>query len=278
MPAIGAGDVSLFEQESIMSAAVTTWEAFQQRWDGIHNFLMEGDAFGIDYTLPPLERIIDEMRFDPDARITANSGGGRRNPTDISAHVRAMPLERLLEEPFSMGHFKLANFDHPGGLLEGLEQKVLARWRSLLSSHGFAWSRVGAYIFISGKGAASSYHMDFSHVLAWQQYGTKRFCSFKEPYRWAPEAMRRKFFDGHKNYHEWFEPPADKKPEDVLELVMPPGAMLWNAFMTPHWVLGEDDAVTLSINISHGGLHLKEGPLCPHEVQLEKWRAEVAPA
>ncbi len=254
---------------------VRTWDDFQRRWDGIHNFLLEGAAFGIDYKLPPLERIIDEMRFDPDARISVNSGGGKRNPTDISAHIRALPLERVMEEPFAMAHFKLANFDRPGGLLEGFEKKVMDRWRNLLSENGFVFNRCYPIIFISGKGAASSYHMDFSHVLAWQQYGTKRFCSFKDPHRWAPTETRRKFFDGHKNYHEWFAPPADMQKADVVELDMPPGSMLWNAFLTPHWVLGQDDAVTLSINLSHGGLRLKDGPLCPHEAELERWRAEA---
>jgi hypothetical protein len=60
--------------------------------------------------------------------------------------------------------------------------------------------------------------------------------------------------------------------QDELSYLMQPGDVLWNAFLTPHWVEASD-SVTYSINISHGGLRLN-GELCRHEQELEDWRAQ----
>ena len=37
-------------------------------------------CFPIEYDLPPLERIIDTLRHDPNARITSSADGKRRTP------------------------------------------------------------------------------------------------------------------------------------------------------------------------------------------------------
>jgi len=253
---------------------VNTWDQFKSRWHGLRNFLLEGECFPLEYELPPLDQIVDTLRHDPDARIQESSDGGQANRTDISAHFRALPIERAMDERFTLAHFKLANFFGPGQLLDGFEEAVLNRWRNLLTDHGFAFNRCYPIIFISGKGCGSSYHMDFSHVMAWQRYGTKRFRSFRDPHRWTPTDVRKRFFQEHGNYHEWFSPPVETQPEDIHELVQSPGTALWNTFLTPHWVLAGADEVAMSINLSHGGLRLADGPLCPHESELETWRAE----
>ena len=91
------------------------------------------------------------------------------------------------------------------------------------------------------------------------------------------------------------------KPEgltsaDVLSYAMPPGTLLWNQLLTPHWVdavdavAGETDGVdqaapadrgevagtsevAASINLSHGGLRL-EGELSPAGKALERFYRE----
>lgn len=261
-----------------MSDTVDRWGQFHARWHGMHNFLMAGECFPIEYELPPPDQIVDMLRRDPDSRIQPSSDGGKATRVDISAAFRALPLDTAMEQRFSLAHFKLANFYGRGQLLDGFEDAVLNRWRDLLTEHGFVFNRCGAYIFISGKGCGSSYHMDFSHVLAWQRYGIKRFCSFRDPHRWAPVDLRKRFLREYATYHEWFTPPEAATPHDIHELVQTPGTVVWNTFLTPHWVLAGKDEVAVSINISHGGLRLADGPLCPHEEEVEQWRKETAAA
>jgi hypothetical protein len=106
--------------------------------------------------------------------------------------------------------------------------------------------------------------MDFSHVLAWQIHGTKRFCGLSDPDRWAPRQTRVTYAS------DQFEKPADLREEDALCYEMTPGTTLWNCLLTPHWVEAADE-VAMSVNISHGGLRL-HGRLCPHEQELEEHR------
>lgn len=82
-------------------------------------------------------------------------------------------------------------------------------------------------VFISGKGSATNYHMDFSHVLAWQIYGTKRFCGLVDPDRWASREARVNYKPGA------FPKPADIREEHSLCYDMRPGDKLWNVLLTP---------------------------------------------
>jgi hypothetical protein len=110
-------------------------------------------------------------------------------------------------------------------------------------------------------------------VLAWQVYGTKRFCGLVDPDRWADQQARVTYTPGK------FEKPAAIREEDSLCYDMRPGDKLWNVLLTPHWVEAGDEAA-FSLNISMGGLRLN-GALSPHEEQLEAYRAEhpeTAPA
>ena len=129
----------------------------------------------------------------------------------------------------------------------------------------FTWERCYPIIFISGAGCSTNYHMDFSHVLAWQIYGAKRFCGLKAPGRWAPWKTRVNY----KNYE--LTMPEAITPDDALCYDMKPGDVLWNALLTPHWV-DASEGVAMSVNLSHGSIRLN-GRLCPFEQELEDFRA-----
>ncbi len=162
-----------------------------------------------------------------------------------------------------MSHFKLPNFYAPGRLFHGFEEQVLDPWRTALAEAGFTWTRCYPIIFISGPHCATNYHMDRSHVVAWQRHGIKRFVGLQDPHRWAP--LEERMLPGG----NMKRPPAITEA-DTLPYEMKPGETLWNALLTPHWVEAADH-VTYSINLSHGGLRLN-GNLCPHEQELEDWK------
>lgn len=224
------------------------------------------------FAMPPIERVVSELRVDEQARITPGTRGNKQNLTDISESFRALPIEEALERPFALGHFRLSRFDAPGKFLHGFEDQVLTPWKEALRAAGFTFERCYPIIFISGRQCSTNYHMDLSHVLAWQIYGTKRFCGLKDPERWAPREQRVncKARD--------FCKPAELTEDDALCFEMRPNDLLWNAFLTPHWVDAGDE-VAMSINISHGGLRF-DGKLCPHEIELREFQAaepEIAP-
>lgn len=245
---------------STSSAPVSTWQEFQRRWAGVQNFLMAGECVPFAFRLPPLAQIVEELRTDPDARITPGRKGDRLELTDMAAEFRGLPVAQALGRPFALAHFSLARFDAPGRCLHGFTAGVLTRWQEALRAAGFTWERCYPIVFISGIGCATNYHMDFSHVLAWQIHGTKRFCGLREPDRWAPREVRV-------NYQpEGFAKPAAITESDAECFAMRPGDVLWNTLLTPHWVEAGSE-VAMSINLSHGGLRLN-GELCPHEAEL----------
>ena len=207
---------------------------------------------------------MDEIRADPDARITPGVPGVRLDLSDYSASFLSKDIDRALDEPFALAHFKLSNFDTPGGCLEGFAAEVLDVWRNALTSEGFTFERCYPIVFISGPNSATNYHMDFSHVLAWQAIGRKTFCGLKDPDRWAGRELRLSYRAGE------IDRPASLQDEDTLCYEMDPGSLLWNAFLTPHWVETGNKAA-ISINISHGGLRL-HGELCPNEAELRAAR------
>lgn len=246
---------------------VRTWEEFQHRWADVHNFLVADECVPFDFNMPPLDRVISELRDDEQARITSGTRtlGLRKPLVDISEEFRAKPVEQAMEGPFALAHFKLSRFDGPGKFLHGFLAGVLDPWRQALLTAGFTFDRCYPIIFISGKGCATNYHMDLSHVLAWQIYGQKRFCGVKDPERWGPREVRLNCTGPE------FGRPDDLTDDDALCYDMPPGTVLWNSFLTPHWV-DAGDGVAMSVNISHGGLRY-QGQLCPHEQELVEHQA-----
>ena len=251
-------------QPADLHRTITTWSDFRNAWDGLINFLMDGECVPFAFDMPPVKDVIDEIRRDPDARILPGTRGDSLNLTDIAEEFRKIPVEDTLDRQFQLSHFKLSNFYGVGQLFHGLEEQVLDPWRASLADAGFTWTRCYPIIFISGPDSATNYHMDRSHVLAWQRHGVKRFVGLKDPARWAP--LGERVLPGGK-----MSRPTGLSEQDVLAYEMQPGDVLWNALLTPHWVEAVDH-VTYSINLSHGGLRLN-GKLAPFEQELEDWRA-----
>lgn len=220
---------------------------------------------GFSYKFPPLDQIVDELRNDD----KANAGAGTKSDGLLKEYsslddFRAIPIDKLMDQSFTLAHFGLSVFDAPGKCLHGFGEKVLQPWQDKLTAAGFTWERCYPIIFISGKGSATNYHMDFSHVFAWQIYGEKRFCGLKQPDQWADKKTRL-------NYRNERQPkPKAIREEDSLCYDMRPNDMLWNMLLTPHWVEAGDE-VAMSINISHGTLRLN-GKLSPNEQELEEFR------
>ena len=104
-------------------------------------------------------------------------------------------------------------------------------------------------------------------MLAWQIYGTKRFCGLKDPNRWAPREVRVNYQAGQ------FARPSELTDADALCHAMRPGDALWNVLLTPHWVEAGDE-VALSVNISHGGLRYR-GKLSRNEQELVEHREKT---
>lgn len=248
-----------------MQWTVDTWDEFRDVWDGVHNFLMAGESAPLAFDFAPLAQIVDEIRNDEEARIGSGAKGRTLLQDDIASQFRALPIEQTLASPFSLAHFRLSRFDKPGGFLHGFKEQVLDRWQDALRNAGFSWDRCYPIIFISGPECATNYHMDFSHVAAWQIYGSKRFCGLKSPGRWAPWRTRMAYSPQN------FSKPEAITEADALPYQMNPGDVLWNALLTPHWVEASN-AAAMSVNISHGGLRLN-GRLCPFEQELEDHRA-----
>ena len=245
-----------------MHRTVNNWTDFRQHWDGVLNFLLSDDCVPFAFEMPDVTDVIDEIRRDPDARIWRGAKGDSLDKTDIAEAFRQLPIEDAVTSRFQMSHFKLGNFYGKGQLFHGFEQQVMIPWQEALKAAGFTWTRCYPIIFISGPDCATNYHMDYSHVLAWQVYGTKQFSGLKDPERWAPLEARI--------HSAGIRKPDGITGEDVLRYDMQAGDVLWNAFLTPHWVEASD-AVAYSINLSHGGLRLN-GQLCRHEQELEEWR------
>ena len=251
--------------QNIPPFTVRTWSEFQEHWAGIHNFQMAEECVPADFEVPALDRVITELREDELVRITTGVRGKRFKLEDFSAEFRAKSVEEAMAGPFALAHFKLSRFDAPGKFLHGFEQQVLAPWRAALLKAGFTFDRCYPIIFISGKNCATNYHMDLSHVVACQIYGKKRFCGLQDPRRWAPHEVRMDCKGPEVSL------PDALTEADTLCYDMGPGAVVWNAMLTPHWVEAGNE-VAMSINFSHGGLRYK-GQLCPHEQEHVDYQA-----
>jgi hypothetical protein len=257
-----------------MHSTTSNWDEFGRRWAGPRNFRMAPGLAEFDYRFPSVDRVIDEMRNDDAVSYKAGLKSAKLDLALKSVEAfRSTPIGQAMEQPFALAHFDLARFDAPGRFLHGFGDKVLRPWEQMLTAAGYTWERCYPIVFISGRGSATNYHMDFSHVLAWQIYGTKRFCGLVDPNRWADHATRVNYKPGE------LAKPVEVREEDSLCYDMRPGDKLWNVLLTPHWVEAGDEPA-MSINISHGGLR-RHGELSPNEAELELFRAEnptMAPA
>lgn len=249
-----------------MHKTISDWDGFRENWAGPRNFRIATAMLPLDFAFPALDRIVDEVRADAEASIKSGRKASKLDlKQDSPDAFRLRPLAEVMDGPFALAHFDIGRFDRKGGFLDGFGEQVLDRWETLLRDNGYRWERAYPIIFISGKGSATNYHMDFSHVLAWQVYGTKRFCGLVDPDRWADRDVRVTYTPGQ------FEKPSAIREEDSLCYDMRPNDKLWNVLLTPHWVEAGDEAA-MSINISMGGLRLN-GALSPNEDELEHYRS-----
>ena len=251
--------------QPVQPFTVQTWGEFRQHWAGVHNFRLDGECAPFDFEVPALDRVVSELRDDKLTRITTGARGTRLALEDFATEFRAKPMAEAMAGPFALAHFKLSQFDAPGKFLHGFKPRVLDPWQAALNDAGFTFERCYPIIFISGKNCATNYHMDLSHVVAWQIYGRKRFCGLQDPRRWAPHELRMNCRSAE------VRQPDALTDADTLCYDMSPGAVVWNAMLTPHWVEAGDE-VAMSINFSHGGLRYR-GQLCPHEQEHLDYQA-----
>ena len=238
-----------------MVHTATSWGDFLDCWSGSQNVRLAGELFPYAYQFPPLPDLIEALRRDEKTRVTPGTVGDRLDMTDAAAEFRAMPIAAAIRTPFQLAHFDLSRFSGPGQVLEGLDEIVRA-WERSLAERDFTWLRLYPILFYSGPGCQTNYHLDRSHVLAWQVLGTKRFCWLKDPDRWCPPEVRVHLGDPEKIVR-----PDGIAPDDEICAEMRPGDVLWNVVGTPHWV-GAADESAYSINIAHWDLRHR-GALSP---------------
>src|SRR5687768_3623870 len=169
-----------------------TWQQFKQNWGGLHNFLMEGDLTrDFHYDMPPMERIVEEVRRDPHGIVRSGVKQAAFDLTEIKDEFVKLPVEQAMNRRFVLAHCKL--HPHLTGkrhAFEGLDEQWVEPWRRRLRENGFTFDSVFAILFASGPNSASNYHMDYTHQLAWQRIGTKHFFGLKDPDRWTTEDQR----------------------------------------------------------------------------------------
>jgi hypothetical protein len=254
-----------------MKRIAKTSDDFYQWWHQDVNFLLDAELFAFDMEMPPAEEIVDVLRKDPSARIQFLSDELSEFEQNVLAEeFKSAKLEKAVEMSFSLAHFYLQNFYGKGQFLQDFQKKVMIPWRLFLTGLGFTWQRCYPIFFISGKGCSSTYHVDISHVLAWQVHGVKHFNGFKRPedVLSVDKAVKERN-DIRQNT------PPEYGMDDVLSYAMQPGDLLWNQLLTPHWVVASDDEIAVSVNISHGGVAYR-GEYCLREQALRK-RWEIHP-
>jgi hypothetical protein len=282
-----------FEPDAVAErglGAVTVAHAWAEVASNFHseqNFVLEGACSPAgaaaattpaDFQFPSADAIVDALRQHPDTRISTGIPKAALDlgtDTDTQAFATALrnaPLEEVLRTRFALAHFKLEAFDVPGGLLEGLREQLIVPWTAALQAAGFSFHRCYPILFITNAGkelsevmpAETSYHMDQSHVVAWQIYGRKRWNWLSKPSAWADREMRLTHIPGE------LQRPRQLVQKDVVRLVMGPGQALFNKLLTPHWVEAVEGDVAVSLNLSHGGLAL-DGQLMRNETELMQY-------
>jgi hypothetical protein len=245
--------------------AARTIPELQNLWSGRQNFLLADECVPFDYEPPALSDIIEVLRKDDVSQIKCADKSV--DAEHFRTEFQNAPLEKAMEMPFRLSNFKLHLFYGRGHLLESFNDAVYMPWVSFLARAGFTWNRCYPILFISGRQLPGNYHMDVSHVIAWQIHGTKVFNGFADPQQRTPveSVIDPEFRKG-------LSKPEDISEEEKLSYTMNPGDVLWNQILTPHWVDTKDE-IGASINLSHGGLRL-HGQLSMNGVPLERFYEE----
>ena len=241
---------------------------FIEHWNQKQNFLVAPECISFDMEMLPVEEVVDILRRDPAATVrNAERAPGEADESFVE-WAKTAPLEQLIERGgFGITHLDLNRFYGPGQFLQELQDRVMIPWRTFLSAQGFTWQRCAPYIFITAPGMPSTYHADYSNVLAWQLDGEKTFNGFVDPDKYLPVAGR---LERGNPLREQAPPGHDEN--DVLAYRMVPGDLLWNQLLTPHWVVAGADRVAMSLNISHG-LVRHRGAFGANEALLhERWQ------
>ena len=187
---------------------------------------------------------------------------------DFARDFRSVPLEKAMEMPFKLAHFKLDYFFGRGQLLHGYPEGMMSPMQKFLGRAGYSWHRSYPIIFISGARTPGNYHADNSHVVACQLYGTKIFHSLKDPERWDPATDT-----AQAAYKKQIKKPEGITEDDRLACEMKPGDALWVQILTPHWVdTGDDGQIAASTNISFGGLCLNGKLSRNGAILAEHWK------
>ena len=232
-------------------------------WNDRRNFLIGPELIAFRATLPSAEEIVDILRKHPDSRVQFLGMADGPEKEALIQKFKTAPLEQVVDLPFSLANFFLHNFYGPGEFLCDFQKDVMIPWRTFLSSVGLTWQRSYPIFFISGRNCSSSYHVDVSHVVAWQVRGVKVFNGFHDT---EGHAAVQTIVDNRNQYRE--EVPPEFDSDLILTYRQEPGDILWNQLLTPHWV-DSGDEIAVSVNISHGGIAHK-GEFCPNEQILRK--------
>jgi hypothetical protein len=229
------------------------------------NFLIARECLHFEMEFPPVEDVIDILRRDEDTRARSPQDVDKEQDKELAQWVKTAPIEEVMEKGvFGLSNFELNHFYGPGQFLHQLQDQVMIPWRTFLASNGYTWQRCSPYIFITTKGVSSTFHADYSHVVAWQLAGTKTFNGFLDPEKYAPIAHIVKKGNTPRSAEI---PPYDEA--DLLCYEMRPGDLLWNQLLTPHWVTAGEDQAAFSLNISHGGVRHR-GQFCANEIALRQ--------
>lgn len=244
-----------------------TPEQFLTHLSQTQNFLIAAELFPFEMDMPPVEEVIDILRRDDETKVRSPQQKHKDDEGELTRWVRTAAIEEILENGcFGLSNFELSRFYGPGQFLYELQDKIMIPWRTFLSQNGYTWQRCAPYIFISMPGVYSTFHADYSHVVAWQLDGIKTFNGFVDPERHAPITHIVK----RGNAPRTTEIPHVETSE-ILSYEMHPGDVLWNQLLTPHWVTAGDDRPAFSLNISHGGVRHR-GQFLANEVALrEHW-------
>ena len=238
------------------------WVKFLYSWSGIINFKFKTEYNIFLFEFPDVHKIIDILRKDNDVFIYSGNNGNILNKKQLNNCIKNISIEKFCENKFQLSHFKLEKYFKKNNFLYQFDKKILKPWKTLLRLNNFTWDRCYPIIFISGINSSTNYHLDYSHVLAWQIFGEKNFYSIHKPDNWVSIEERM--------LCNKLSKPKLLKTKDIIKNVIKPNELFWNTFLTPHWVESKNK-ISLSINISHGGLK-HNNKLCKHEHELIKWR------
>jgi len=232
---------------------------FKHKWSGVNNFKFKNPNHIFNFEFPEITKIIDILRKDNEVKIFS---GEKRNKLNrrINIHLKKISLEKLCDNKFQLSHFNLNKYFKKNEFLFNFDKIVLNQWKLLLKNNGFTWDRCYPIIFISGKKSFTNYHIDYSHVLAWQIFGEKNFFSIKNQKKYI--SIEERILS--KN----IKVPSFLKKSDIIKHQNTPGDLLWNCFLTPHWIESGNE-IALSLNISHGGLRYNH-KLCFYENIIKK--------